>query len=235
MRLIYRLRSIASRPPRIVCAVRLKTFAVASVVALAVVGCAEASPSASSSLLEGQCAYPADSGAARPVELPPTQDVATQGQVTATLHMTAGDVGLTLDREQAPCTVNSFVSLAEQGFYDDTVCHRLVDTGLFILQCGDPTATGTGGPGYTIPDEVTPELTYPRGTVAMAKRQPPHTGGSQFFLVWDDTELPPEYTVFGTIDEAGLEVISGIAAQGVDPADGMAPIAEAKITSVSLG
>ncbi|MDF1490111.1 peptidylprolyl isomerase [Tessaracoccus caeni] len=227
-----------------------KTVVVTSVLALALVGCADANQSArpygdqpvgtqaareQSVVTAGECAYPAESEPARPVDPPSTTNVANKGEVTATLHMTAGDVTLTLDRAQAPCTVNSFVSLIEQGFYDDTVCHRLVDTRIFILQCGDPTATGTGGPGYTIPDEVTPELTYPRGTLAMAKRQQPNTGGSQFFLVWDDTDLPPEYTVFGAIDDAGLDVIGGIAAQGVDAADGMSPIAEAKITSVSLG
>ena len=107
--------------------------------------------------------------------------------------------------------------------------------GIFILQCGDPTATGTGGPGYTIPDEVDKAVTYPAGTIAMAKRQAPNTGGSQFFLVWADTELPPEYTVFGTMDQAGLDVVGGIAAQGVDGVDGMSPIAEARIQSVTMG
>ncbi len=78
-------------------------------------------------------------------------------------------------------------------------------------------------------------LTYPAGTVAMAKRPQPDTGGSQFFLVWADTPLPPEYTVFGTMDQAGLDVVGGIAAQGVDAADQTSPIAEARITSVTLG
>ena len=112
---------------------------------------------------------------------------------------------------------------------------RLVDYGIFILQCGDPTATGTGGPGYTIPDELDPAPTYPAGTVAMAKRQPPDTGGSQFFLVWADTPLPPEYTVFGTMDQEGLDVVAGIAAQGVDGTDQTSPNAEARIESVTLG
>ena len=155
--------------------------------------------------------------------------------MTATVEMTAGDVVITMDRAKAPCTVNSFVSLAEQGYFDDTVCHRLTDTGIFVLQCGDPTATGMGGPGYTIRDEVTPDLTYPAGTVAMAKRPQPDTGGSQFFLVWQDTDLPPEYTVFGHIDQSGLDVIGGIAEQGVDGTDMTSPNAEAKITAVTLG
>lgn len=181
------------------------------------------------------CEYPSDGQPARPVDPPPSGNVSDQGTVGVTLHMTAGDVNLTLDRATAPCTVNSFVSLAEQGYFDDTACHRLVDYGIFILQCGDPTATGTGGPGYTIPDELVPPPTYPAGTVAMAKRQPPDTGGSQFFLVWADTPLPPEYTVFASMDQAGLDVVAGIAAQGVDGGDLTSPIAEARISSVTLG
>ena len=181
------------------------------------------------------CEYPSDGEPARPVDPPAEANVSDQGTVGVTLHMTAGDVNLTLDRAKAPCTVNSFVSLAEQGYFDDTECHRLVDYGIFILQCGDPTASGTGGPGYTIPDELESSTTYPAGTVAMAKRQPPDTGGSQFFLVWADTPLPPEYTVFGTMDQAGLDVVGGIAAQGVDAADQTSPIAEARIETVTLG
>ncbi len=141
-----------------------------------------------------------------------------------------------MNREAAPCTVNSFLSLAQQGYFDDTVCHRLVDTGIFILQCGDPSATGAGGPGYTIPDETDPGMTYPAGTVAMANRGGnAATGGSQFFLVWADTPLPPEYTVFGTMDKAGIDVVAGIAAEGIDAADQTSPIADASIVSVSVG
>ena len=93
----------------------------------------------------------------------------------------------------------------EQGFYDGTSCHRLsVTSGLQMLQCGDPIGDGTGGPGYTIRDEVFPELTYGRGVLAMAKTSQPDSGGSQFFLVFGDVQVPPEYTVFGSIDDAGL-------------------------------
>lgn len=183
-----------------------------------------------------QCAYPSDGQEpARTVDPPAGSNVADKGVVAATLNMTAGDVTITMDRAKAPCTVNSFVSLVEQGYFDDTDCHRLTDTGIFVLQCGDPTATGTGGPGYTIPDEVDDSLTYPAGTVAMANRGVKDTGGSQFFLVWADTQLPPEYTVFGTIDQAGLDVVGGIAAQGVDAGDQTSPIAEAHISTVTLG
>lgn len=206
--------------------------------ALALAGCVDANQSNTEPVAAGDtvtCEYPEDGQPARAVDPPPMENVPATGEVTATLQMTAGDVTITMDRAKAPCTVNSFVSLVEQGYYDDTQCHRLTDYGIFVLQCGDPTATGTGGPGYTIPDEVTPDLTYPTGTVAMAKRQPPNTGGSQFFLVWADTELPPEYTVFGTMDQAGIDVVGGIAAQGVDGTDNTSPNAEAKITAVSLG
>ncbi len=179
------------------------------------------------------CSYPSDGTPAKPVDLP-SENAPSEGTVTATLKLTAGDIAITMDRAQAPCTVNSFVSLAEQGYFDDTDCHRLTDYGIFVLQCGDPTGTGTGGPGYTMKDEVTDSLTYPAGTVAMANRGK-DTSGSQFFLVYADTELPPDYTVFGTMDQAGIDVVGGIAAQGVDAADGTSPIAEARITSVALG
>ena len=219
--------------------VRIPPLALLTAAALlAVAGCQNANESNTGAVEAASgvsCEYPSEGEPARAVDPPNGANVSDQGTVGVTLHLTAGDVNLTLDRAKAPCTVQSFVSLAEQGYYDDTVCHRLVDYGIFILQCGDPTATGMGGPGYTIPDEVDSSLTYPAGTVAMAKRPQPDTGGSQFFLVWADTPLPPEYTVFGTMDQAGLDVVGGIAAQGVDAADQTSPIAEARITSVTLG
>jgi len=137
--------------------------------------------------------------------------------VQATIQTSAGPIGLTLDRALAPCTVNSFVSLARQGFYSNSQCHRLVtNPGLHVLQCGDPTGSGTGGPGYTIPDEVFPELTYGRGYVAMANTGQPDSGGSQFFLIYGQTQLPPQYTVFATISPAGLTVLDQIAKAGDD-------------------
>lgn len=180
------------------------------------------------------CSYPLDGEPVRPVDPPQEHNVPNKGSTEAVLHMSAGDVTLTLDQGKAPCTTNSFLSLAQQGYFDDTKCHRLVDHGIFILQCGDPSATGKGGPGYTFADEIAKGTTYPRGTVAMANRGP-DTNGSQFFLVWDDSPLDPNYTVFGSIDEAGLDVIGQIAAQGVAAEDQMSPIAEAKITTVTVG
>jgi len=189
---------------------------------------AAAQPAASG---PGTCAYPSEGSAAKQNTPPPTEGVSSEGTVSVALATSAGPIGLTLNRGEAPCTVNSFVSLAGQGYFDGTGCHRLTTgEGLKVLQCGDPTGTGTGGPGYTIPDEAPTTLaaapsgqgtvTYPRGTVAMAKTAQPNSGGSQFFLVYADSTLPPEYTVFGTIDGAGLTTIDKVAAAGTDDGNG---------------
>ncbi len=178
--------------------------------------------------------------AARSVDLPEGTDVPATGTTQMTLLMNGDQtVPLTLDRAKAPCAVNSFVSLAEQGYFDGISCHRLSDSGgLFMLQCGDPTGSGSGGPGYTFPDELNDITGYPAGTLAMANAGP-NTNGSQFFIVYQDSQLSPAYTVFGTIDQAGLDVIKGIAAQGQDNSFGSAgggkPNAPAEITSVTAG
>ncbi len=167
------------------------------------------------------CAFTPDPGAPAPkkVALPPDGPAPSSGTAAVRLATTAGDIGLTLDRALAPCTVVNFLSLVRQGFYDGTSCHRLsVISGLQMLQCGDPVGDGTGGPGYTIRDEVFPELTYGRGVLAMAKTSAPDSGGSQFFLVFGEINIPPEYTVFGTIDDPGLETLDTIARAGTDPA-----------------
>lgn len=189
---------------------------------------AAAQPAASG---PGTCAYPSDGNAAKPNTPPPTEGVSNEGTVSVALATSAGPIGLTLNRAEAPCTVNSFAGLAGQGYFDGTGCHRLTTgEGLKVLQCGDPTGTGTGGPGYTIPDEAPTTLAsapsgqgtviYPRGTVAMAKTAQPNSGGSQFFLVYADSTLPPEYTVFGTIDDDGLATIDKVAAAGTDDSNG---------------
>lgn len=164
------------------------------------------------------CQYPAaQQPPARPVRPPLAGGTDAKGRVLATMQTSAGPIGLTLDRALAPCTVNSFLSLAKQGFYTNTPCHRLVtNPTLHVLQCGDPTGSGTGGPGYTIPDEVFPELTYGRGYVAMANTGQPNSGGSQFFLIYGQTKLPPQYTVFATISPAGLTTLDEIAKAGDD-------------------
>jgi peptidyl-prolyl cis-trans isomerase B (cyclophilin B) len=164
------------------------------------------------------CQYPlTQQPPAKPVRPPLAGGTDAKGSVPATLQTSAGPIGLTLDRALAPCTVNSFLSLAKQGFYTNSPCHRLVtNPTLHVLQCGDPTGSGTGGPGYTIPDEVFPELTYGRGYVAMANTGQPNSGGSQFFLIYGQTQLPPQYTVFATISQSGLAVLDRIAKAGDD-------------------
>jgi peptidyl-prolyl cis-trans isomerase B (cyclophilin B) len=114
--------------------------------------------------------------------------------------------------------VNSFVSLARQGFFDKTPCHRLTTVSIYVLQCGDPSGTGTGGPGYTIPDELSGDETYGPGTLAMANIGQPNSGGSQFFIVYQNTPLPPQYTVFGQVSPAGIRAVRKIAKQGTDNA-----------------
>lgn len=182
------------------------------------------------------CDYPADPmGAAKEVE-PPPADVAVSGEVPVTLATGIGDLALTLDADAAPCTVNSFVSLVQQGYFDGTSCHRLTTSPVFgVLQCGDPTASGRGGPGYTIPDELTGAETYPAGTLAMAKTNLPDSGGSQFFICYVDTELSPDYTVFGTIDEASTQLVADAAADGtVDGTTDGTPATAVDITSATL-
>jgi len=155
---------------------------------------------------------------ARSVAAPPTTGVPISGTVSYVLKMTNGDVKITLDRAKAPCTVNSFSSLADQGYFDDTKCHRLADSGIFILQCGDPTETGNGGPGYEFANETDGTESYTEGVVAMANGGP-GSNGSQFFLVWaDSTSLDKSrgFTIFGTMDKASRDVVASMAEEGQD-------------------
>jgi cyclophilin family peptidyl-prolyl cis-trans isomerase len=119
-----------------------------------------------------------------------------------------------LDQEQSPNVSASMYALAKQGFFDGTICHRIVPG--FVIQCGDPTGTGTGGPGYSTQDDVPSDARYTKGVVAMAKTQvePPGTAGSQFFVVTgEDVGLPPEYAILGKVTE-GLDVIEKIGMLG---------------------
>ncbi|WP_032391614.1 peptidylprolyl isomerase [Rhodococcoides fascians] len=193
------------------------------------------------------CSYPAAAQpAAKPNTPPRTENIPTSDEpLSYSMATTAGNIGLTLNNPESPCTVNSFVSLANQGYFDGTTCHRLTTgAGLQVLQCGDPTGSGSGGPGYQFADEFptdtyadgdpaaqTPVL-YPRGTLAMANAGP-GTNGSQFFLVYGDSQLPPAYTAFGTIDETGLATLDAIAAKGAQggASDG-APAEPVDITSM---
>jgi peptidyl-prolyl cis-trans isomerase B (cyclophilin B) len=173
----------------------------------------------------GPCKYTSIGSPARKVGLPP----ATPKSATRlTLSMLVGTsqalrpITIALAPSTAPCTVNSIAFLAGKRYFDNTSCERLTTQGIFVLQCGDPTGTGSGGPGYRFADELSGSETYPAGTVAMANSGP-DTNGSQFFLVYRATPLPPKYTVFGRIT-AGLPVLlqeakGGSASQNA-PGDG---------------
>ncbi|OLT42457.1 peptidylprolyl isomerase [Saccharomonospora sp. CUA-673] len=184
------------------------------------------------------CEYQPGGEAAKQVDPPSETEPPREGTVGAQIDSSAGPIDLTLDREQAPCAVNSFISLAEQNYFDDTTCHRISTEGLQMLQCGDPTGTGQGGPGYSFADEVDQNTTYPRGTLAMANSGP-NTNGSQFFLVFGDAQLPPQYTAFGRIGEEGLQTIDQIAEAGhdgsLDPSPGGgAPNEEVRFREVTV-
>jgi len=177
---------------------------------------ASASPSPTSSAATS-CTYTPSPPASRKVGLPPAKpDLKAAYQ--ATIKTNRGDIVINLLNSKAPCTVNSFVHLASKSYFSNTNCHRLVTSGIFVLQCGDPTGTGSGGPGYRFADENLAGATYPAATVAMANGGP-GTNGSQFFLVYKNTKLPPNYTPFGTI-VAGLNVIQKVAAAGTDSKTG---------------
>jgi peptidyl-prolyl cis-trans isomerase B (cyclophilin B) len=181
------------------------------------------------------CSYPNDpAGAAKEVS-PPPAEATVSGEVTVTMSTSVGDITADLDADATPCTVGSFVSLAEQGYFDGTSCHRLTTQGIYVLQCGDPTGTGMGGPGYSFPDELSGSEKYPAGTLAMANAGP-DTNGSQFFIVYEDTELPSSYAVFGKVDAASLETVQEVAKQGTESGGPDGPPKEkVEIQSVTVG
>jgi cyclophilin family peptidyl-prolyl cis-trans isomerase len=192
---------------------------------------------------DGSCTFvPDTSGNPNLIDVGvPAAQVPTDGTAALTMSTTAGPIHLTLDRATAPCASASFVHLAEQRFFDGSRCHREVNLETFgVLQCGDPTGSGSGGPSYRFAEEVTPTTSYPRGTIAMANTGQPASTGSQFFLCFTDTELAPDYTVVGSVDESGLAVLDQIAAAGNDgsfdtSAGGGAPNTPVVITSMTVG
>jgi peptidyl-prolyl cis-trans isomerase B (cyclophilin B) len=195
---------------------------------------------AESEAAAGACEYVDDgSPAVKEVALPPSEPTVS-GEVNVVFETTLGDIPATLDADATPCTVNSFVSLAEQGFFDDSPCPRMATSPSFgILQCGDPSGTGSGGPGYSYADELTGEETYTAGTLAMANAGP-DTNGSQFFFVFNDSPgLTSDYNVFGTVDPAGLKLLTDAAKEGDDgshPAGGGVPNSgPIDITGITIG
>lgn len=187
------------------------------------------------------------------------------GDVSATFDTSQGAIPITLTRDSAPCNTGAVISLIRHDYYNDTPCHRMTTSdALKVLQCGDPTGTGAGGPGWSSPDEPPSNLkpagqpnpmsgqqsvTYPRGTIAIANSnqggQSSNTGSSQFFLVISDSQLPADYSVVGKVDPEGLKVLDKVAAGGVTPgpsgeaSDGKpklpVQINTAKITGGDLG
>lgn len=181
------------------------------------------------------CTYTVGGTAAREVAPPTNTSPARTGQVAATIALNGETVDVTLDRAKAPCAVNAFLSLASQKFYDNTTCHRLTRSDqLNVLQCGDPSGKGNGGPGYSYAAEPpTGEKAYPVGTLAMANAD--GQDGSQFFIVYGTTTISPAYTVIGTVSQSGMGVVDAVAKQGVkdDRQDG-APAGKAEIESITV-
>lgn len=146
---------------------------------------------------------------------------------SATLHTNHGDIALDLAAARSPLTVNNFVFLAREGFYDGVIFHRVVPG--FVIQGGDPTGTGSGGPGYKFRDELEGDGSYGRGTLAMANAGP-NTNGSQFFICLADVGLPHAYTIFGSVT-AGMEAVDAIAAGQLA---GERPVTDCVIESVTI-
>ncbi|MGW1672848.1 peptidylprolyl isomerase [Streptomyces sp. NPDC002324] len=184
------------------------------------------SPSPSASKAPDPCEKPAAGKVEKlTYKKEPALTIDKSAKYTMDLQTTCGSIPITMDAAKAPHTVNSFDFLVNKGYLDHTKCHRLTTQGIYVLQCGDPQGTGMGGPGYTIPDEnlKDPRLkgdVYPAGTVAMANQfngqtgEGKNSGGSQFFLVFQDSPLPANYTPFGTITKAGMKVLTKIAKAG---------------------
>jgi len=152
------------------------------------------------------------------------------GSYRAVIRTNHGDITVELFADRSPSTVNNFVFLAREGFYDGVIFHRVIQG--FMIQGGDPTGTGTGGPGYRFRDELeaSKEVGYGAGVLAMANSGP-NTNGSQFFLMHRDYPLPPQYAVFGRTVE-GLDVIDAIATTPTGPGD--RPVEDVVIASVEI-
>jgi peptidyl-prolyl cis-trans isomerase B (cyclophilin B) len=187
----------------------------------------------------GHCGYASGGPVAKDVGVPPDPAKPDATDRTLAVKTTQGDVTIALDNAAAPCNAGSIAYLASKGYYDNAPCHRLVTSGIYVLQCGDPSGTGSGGPGYTSKDENLAAADYSAvGTVAMANGGP-NTNGSQFFVIYKDSStLPKSYTVIGHVT-AGMDVVQKVAAAGEtdanpsSPGDG-APKLAIKITSVTV-
>jgi cyclophilin family peptidyl-prolyl cis-trans isomerase len=159
---------------------------------------------------------------------PPDMVIDLSKGYAATLHTNHGDIEIEFDPVRSPLTVNNFVFLAREGFYDGVIFHRVIPN--FMIQGGDPTGTGTGGPGYKFRDELEGAGSYARGTVAMANAGP-NTNGSQFFIMHRDYGLPHNYSIFGKVT-GGMEAVDAIAATPTGAQD--RPLQDCVINSVTV-
>ncbi len=164
---------------------------------------------------------------ARQYSQPPEMTIDPSGSYSATLHTNHGEIEISFFPDRSPNTVNNFLFLAQSGFYDGVIFHRVIPG--FMIQGGDPTGSGRGGPGYRFDDELTGSGAYRRGTIAMANAGP-DTNGSQFFICLDDVGLPHAYTIFGTVI-SGMDTVDSIA---LVPRSGERPINDCIIEQVSL-
>ena len=161
----------------------------------------------------------------------PEMIINSEKKYTAIMKTTEGDITLELYTDKTPMTVNNFVSLSRKNFYNDVIFHRVIPE--FMIQGGDPTGTGTGGPGYKFNDEkFTGE--YTRGTLAMANAGP-NTNGSQFFIMVKDTPLPKNYVIFGKVI-SGIEIVDKIVSAPTiqDGRENSRPINPVKINSITI-
>jgi peptidyl-prolyl cis-trans isomerase B (cyclophilin B) len=200
-----------------------------------------ASASASPTSTAQKIGYTKTGTASKNVGVPTYDAAAAAKPYTATIHTNRGDIVFNALTTKAPYTTFSFEYLAQKNYFNNTNCHRLVTSGIYVLQCGDPTGSGSGGPGYQFQDENLgyfgsgASVTYKAGTVAMANAGA-GTNGSQFFLVYKDSTLAPNFTPWGTITK-GLDILQSIAAQGSDNANGTGdghPKQPVTIQSVSI-
>jgi len=181
----------------------------------------------------GECA-PTDGSATQTREFAdaPQLCIDPSKTYTAIVETNEGSFTIALDPARAPGTVNNFVNLARFKYFDDTECHRAIPN--FVVQCGDPTATGTGGPGYSFADELPEAGEYEIGSIAMANSGP-DTNGSQFFVITgsDGAALPPNYTLFGQVTD-GLDVVAVLDSLGNPSDNGVPPLGDIRIVSVTV-
>jgi peptidyl-prolyl cis-trans isomerase B (cyclophilin B) len=208
-------------------------------------GTATATPTSSGGLAAGQklaagcTAPPANQTTPKQQKDVPAKATAAGKTFVATVRTTCGELTFELDGAKAPQTVASFINLAKTGYWAPSPCHRVTTEGIYVLQCGDPTGTGQGGPGYTFGIENAPkDGKYPTGVLAMARTQDPNSNGGQFFITYKETQLPTDgggYTIFGKVTK-GLDIVEKIAAGKAlppNPTDGT-PVSPISILSVSV-